>query len=393
MAAVAVATGRRIRVLRTLGELDSVHDAWLGLRGDQLAVDPGFFAAAAASDPQIVRPHVVAVERGGEPETILAARIERLRLPLKLGYHTLAAPRVRALTVVAGGILGRGDERAFRELLASVQASLAAGEADVAIFRHLPLGGAYHHIASTTPSYACRQHVHDCELRWELDLPANFEDFLARLSRSRRKSIARGARRLEREYGDRLAVRRYTDPADLDEYFRAVEAVAVKTYQRALGVAFGDTPAHRARTLFCMERGWYRGYVLLLDGRPVAFEHGALYEGRFHSGRPGYDPALAHLGIGTFLFVRALEDLCADPEAAVFDYGFGDADYKRAFGSRCRREGSVVVYAPTVRAQSINLLRSTLLATTTAGKRAVGGETLHQLKRRWRLRLQQSRAA
>jgi hypothetical protein len=381
-----------MRVLRTVEELGSVRDAWLELNGDQLAVDPDFFAAAVESDPRIVRPHVVVLEDGLGPVAMLAGRIENLRLSVKLGYRAVYAPPVRSLTIVSGGILGVVNAAVFRELVDCVQSSLADGEADVAIFRHVPLGGSYHEIAAEAPSFTCRQHVHEPLAHWELDLPSTFDDFLARLSRSRRKSLARGARRLEREYGSRLAVRRYTDPAELDEYCRAVETVAAKTYQRALGAAIGDTPGHRERVRFCMERGWFRGYVLSIDGQPVAFEPGVLYEGRFHSGRPGYDPAYAHLGVGTFLFVRALADLCAEDEARVFDYGFGDAEYKRAFGSRCRREANVVVYAPTFRARRINAARTALLAMSMSSKRALGARGLQDVKRRWRLRLQQPRS-
>ena len=170
--------------------------------------------------------------------------------------------------------------------------------------------------------------------------------------------------------------------------------MSATTYQRALGVSFGDTQKDRQRTRVSFEHGWFRGYVLYLDGVPRAFHHGELYRGRFRHGRPGYDPDYAHLRIGTYLLLRVFEDLIAHPEASVVDYGVGDADYKRRFGTRSWREGSVVVYAPTFRALRVNVIRTTLLGAVRLAKRIFGkGATYQRIRREWRRRLTRARAA
>ena len=387
-AAPALEDGRRIRVLRDPAELASVREAWLRMQHDQIAADPDFFAAAQRADPKIVRPHVVVLERDGEPEAMLIGRIERLELGVRAGYLKLYAPRVQSLTVVYGGVLGAVDEPTFRLLLGSVRRSLADGEADVAIFRYLPLDSPFYRIAATEPPFLGRQHVADSEIHWELTLPGSVDEILSALSSSTRQTVKRYTRRLEREYPDRIATRVFTAPGELDDFFRDVEPVSAKTYQRALGVSFGDTPAHRERTRVSMEQGWFRGYVLYLDGRPCAFHYGELYGGRFRHGRPGYDPELAGLRVGTYLLLRVFDDLCRHEQARIVDYGIGDADYKRRFGTRNWHEGNVLVYAPTWRAARVNVVRSALLAAVRVAKRAVGeGELFHRIKRGWRRRL------
>lgn len=382
----------RISVLRDVAELASVRDAWLELATDQVVVDPDFFEAGLEADPQIVRPHVVVLERNGRKEAMLIARLERLELRVRAGYRTLYAPRVRSLTVVYGGILGEVDEPTFRLLLASVRGSLAEQEADVAIFRHLALDSAFYRIASSSPPWLARQHVMDSETHWELTLPESIDDVLRGLSSKTRGNMKSYARRLEREYEGRLSVRIFTGPAELDDFLRDVEAIAAKTYQRALGVAFGDTHAHRTRTRVSMEHGWFRGYVLYLDDRPCAFHHGELYGGRFRLGRPGYDPEFSRLRVGTYLLLRLIDDLCKDEHAHVLDRGFGDADYKRRFGTRSWREASVIVYAPTFRAARINLVRTSLLGAVRLAKRIFGkGEVYRRVRRGWRRRLTSSR--
>jgi CelD/BcsL family acetyltransferase involved in cellulose biosynthesis len=375
----------RLRVLRTIPELASIREAWLRLQPDQITADPDFFEASQRGDPQIVRPHVVVLERDGEPDAMFVARIELLRLASRLGYRAIYAPQVRSITIVYGVILGDVDDDAFRKLLASVRASLANGEADVAIFRYLPIDGPFHRIASTDPPLLSRQHVRNSEVHWELELPGSVDDILRLTSSKTRQKLKHYARKLERTYEGRLAIRRYTEPDEIDEFFHNVEAIAPKTYQHALGVAFGDTAAHRERTSCCLERGWFRGYVLSIDGRPCAFEHGELYRGRFRAGRPGYDPAFSHLRIGTYLLLHILDDLCRDKEAALADYGIGDAEFKRRFGSRSWLEGNVVIYAPTFRGARINLARTALQTGVGALERIIGhGEFARSIKRRLR---------
>lgn len=384
---------RRIRVLRDVSELAAIRDRWLGLAIDQIYADPDFFEAALRADSKIVRPHVVALERGDELEAMLVGRIESLEFGVRAGYRKLYTPHVQSITVVQGGVLGVVDESTFRVLLASVRDSLAAGEGDVAIFRYLPLDSALYSIASTELPFLRRQHVADSEVHWELTLPESVDDILRALSKSTRQTVNRYRRKLEREYDGRISVRIFTGTDELDDFFRDVEPVSAKTYQRALGVSYGDTPAHRERTHASMEHGWFRGYVLYLDDRPCAFHYGDLYRGRFRHGRPGYDPEFADLRVGTYLMLRLFDDLCEHPEAKIVDYGVGDADYKRRFGTRSWREGNVVVYAPTFRAASINVIRTALLAGVRMAKRVFGKGALYQrIRRDWRRRLTRSSA-
>lgn len=383
----AVSSGHpQLRVLRSIPELASVREAWLRLQGDQIVTDPDFFAASQR-DPAVVRPHVVVLERDDETEAIFVARIEQLRLTSRLGYRTVYSPEVRSITVLNGGILGAVDDDEFRQMLACVRASLADGEADVAIFRYLPIDSPLRRIVSNEVPYLGRQHFADSEVRWELELPGSVEDIL-RLSSSKTRQRLKGyMRKLERTYEGRLAVRRYTRPDEIDDFFRDVESVAPKTYQHALGVALGDTPAHRERTRLSLERGWFRGYVLTLDGRPCSFQYGELYRGRFRLGRPGYDPALSHLRIGTYVLLKAFDDLCRDEAARIVDFGIGEADYKERFGTTSWREGNVVIYAPTFRGARLNLTRTALETSIRATKRIAGrGKLARSLKRRFRER-------
>ena len=384
----------RIRVIRDADGLASVREDWLRLVTDQVAADPDFYEAALRAEDQILRPHLVVVEQEDEVRAMLIGRLERLEFGVRAGYRKLYTPWVHSITIVQGGILGEVDEALFRRLVRDIRASLEKEGADVLIFRYLPLDSPLYRVAAEEPPFLARQRVVDSEVHWELDLPDSLDEILAALSSSTRQTVNRYVRRLEREYTDKIVVRIFTEVSELDEFFSDIEPVSATTYQRALGVSFGDTPKDRERTRVSLKRGWFRGYVLYLDGVPRAFHHGELYRGRFRHGRPGYDPDYAQLRIGTYLLLRVFEDLIAHPDASVVDYGVGDADYKRRFGTRSWREGSVVVYAPTFRALRVNATLTKLLGAVRLAKRLFGkGATYQRIRRTWRRRLTRARAA
>jgi CelD/BcsL family acetyltransferase involved in cellulose biosynthesis len=263
-----------------------------------------------------------------------------------------------------------------------------AGEADVLTLAYLPLDSLAFRLASTRPPFLARQHVARTGIRWQLDLPGSLDEFLQTKSGKHRQTLKRRRNKLERDFAGRLEIRTFQDVADLDEFLAAASKVSATTYQHALGVAFGDTPAHRERTRVAMERDWFRSWVLYLDGEPAAFWHGERYAGLFRTGNPGFDPKYDSYGIGTYLMLRMVDDLCRDPEVRAIDHGLGDATYKQRYGTASWKEGNVFVFPQTFRGARLNLMLT--LATYVVGAArwlAQRAGVLGSAKSRWRRRL------
>lgn len=247
-----------------------------------------------------------------------------------------------------------------------------------------PLG----RLARTSVPFLSRQHGSAETLHWRAEIPDSFDEYLRRRSRGIRRNIRRYGNRLVEAYGDRLSLEVFRDEADLERLFRDTAAVAAKTYQAAIGASFEDDELRRSLTRLAMRRGWFRGYVLYLDGEPCAFWYGLGYRGVFSTDITGYDPALSELRVGRYVMVKLIEDLCADETIHALDYGFGDAEYKRLFGDRYWTEEDVLVYAPSARAVRINLVRTLVLGLGAAARAMVGSrQVVDRVKRRWRARL------
>jgi hypothetical protein len=164
-----------------------------------------------------------------------------------------------------------------------------------------------------------------------------------------RKSLQSTASRLERELGPRLSFEAFRDGSRLDVFFRDAESVASKTYQRSLGVGFQDDERTRRLSREAVDRGWFRGWLLYVDERPIAYEQGFVYRGTFRWTAGGFDPELAPYRPGTYSIAKVIQDLCADPDVHAVDFGLGDADYKRRLGCSARLEDDVFISAPRLR--------------------------------------------
>jgi CelD/BcsL family acetyltransferase involved in cellulose biosynthesis len=377
------AGGRSATVLRSVEELEALRSTWTARSVD---ADIDYYITVIRTRSEVIRPHVVRFGGDGA-EAMFVGRLELVPLTTSIGYRKIYAPRVRALTQVHGGLIGADDPATMASVVAELRAELAAGEADVLRLPAVPVESALSNTLAVLP-FLQRGHRSSIRTRWQLRLPETYEEFLRGRSKSTREYVRRYGKRFEKAFGDEIDVAVYRRPDELDAILRDLPAVAAKTYQHGLGVAFGDSPEHLALTKLGLERGWFRAYVLSVGGAPVAFWHGTAYGGSFSTGTPGFDPAYRDHRVGIYLLLRVIEDLCGDDGVSVLDYGFGEADYKRQFGNESWLESDVLVFAPSFKAARVNLTRTAIAGSADVAKRTLDRlGVLDSVKRRWRGRL------
>jgi CelD/BcsL family acetyltransferase involved in cellulose biosynthesis len=380
-----------VTVARSVEELEALAEAWELLRGRHVTAHPDHFLTVLRERPEAVRPHVVLLERDGAPAGLALGRIEDIRLPAKIGYREVVSPRLRALTIVYGGILGDMSEPTVDRLLAELRAALSRREADLLRLRMLELETPLHRAALRLGSRLTRGRLSEPSIHMQAAIPGSMDEFLAARSAKTRQNFRYYAKRLHARYGEGLRLERFHDGADLDRLYEDTSRVAAKTYQRALEASFVDTPLRRALTELAVQEGWFRAYVLYLDDEPVAYWHGSTYRGVHGPGVTGYDPAFRDLRVGTYVLAKRLEDACEDPEVTLADYGFGDAEYKRHVADRSWLEEDVLVYAPSLKGIRTNVSRTAVLGVATVARKTLRDDgRLARVKRWWRDRLRRS---
>lgn len=376
----------RTRVLATSGEVDAERDRLAAVGWDRIDADPDFFLAVAEARDETVRPHVVLVEDGELIVGALVARIEDVRHELRFGYAVLLRPRVRALTVVHGGLVGTDDPTVGRLLVAAVERVLADGDADIAVLPSVRLGSALDSALDAVPGR--RRQRGETRPHHRLVLPGSYDELLASWTRKTRYNVRRQSELLERALEPDLQFRVLREPADGSRVIADLEHVAARTYQRALGAGFADNALFRRVVPLSLERGWLRAYVLYHRETPIAFWQAYAYGNTMHVSTTGYDAAYAEHSPGTHVQMQLFQDACLDPAIEIVDFGLGDAQYKRRFGNETWTEQDVTLFAPRPRALVVAVGQRLVEGAAHGAARVLRATGLTDaVKRRWRGRL------
>jgi hypothetical protein len=370
-------------IARGVDEIEAMRTKWQKFDLPSVHHDIDFYLAKVRSRPAIVRPHTILLERDGQPEAIAIGRLEESALECRLGYDTVYRPRVRVLVMRPGILLRTEAESTARAIVAEIIGCLARGEADAASFYGLDVGSHLFRAARELPARVCRAPFIVREEHRTLELSASVDEFLASRSRHARGEVRGLDRRLTRKYGERLSVKIFRAPEEIDRLFADVDRVSARTYQRALRVAFADTEEQRETIALALDRGWFRAYVLYLDDEPIAYRSGFVYRGRFTGSKTGYDPAYRNDRVGMYLLVRLIENLSADNGVAVLDFGYGDAEEKRRFSSSSSDEAHPLIFAPTFNGVRVNLARTAIAAADKFGRRTLEQTGLVRPVKRW----------
>jgi hypothetical protein len=374
-------------VARTVEEVEALRPTWESLAGARPPSDLDLFLRFLEHSPSVLRPHVVLVERNSA-RALVVARIEDFPLAARLGYGIGYTPTVRALTVVYGGFLGDLEAIGPDGLLAALGESLRGETLDLVRLRMLTVDSGLHTAAaSRAPALRVRRFAPK-STHWAARIPGSMDEFLAARSRERRKNVRRHARRLEESYGDDLEVRFFRSPGDLDQLYDDCDCIHRTSYQHALGVGFSSGERDRGLAELTMQKGWFLAGVLYFRGAPVAFQLGTAYRGTYTASGTAFDPAHSKERPGTYLLMKVIEELCADPAVDRFDFGFGDADYKRAFADESWVEQDIEIFERRVRPLGINLAQTTIRGTSAAARSLlVRTGRLRDVRRVWRSRL------
>lgn len=382
-----------VNVLRTLPELERIRREWQSWPGNRDS-EMDTYLACLQANPATVRPHVVVVEREGKPDAILVGRIDVSRISCHLGYLRLNLP-AKILYFVYGAFRGNASQENYDLMVSSVLRSLSDREADVAYMNYVKEDSGLYRLAKNKPSVLTRDYVRLTAQHFTAALPTSVDELYRGLSPKTRKNQKRQAKKLLEHFSDNVTVRCFRKPAEMEDLVADVGHVASRSYQRGLGVGFFDNAHTREQFRLKAERGWLRGYVLYLAGRPCAFWIGDVNGKTFGSDYVGYDAEFATHSPGMYLIMRVVESFCEGHSEGIceVDFGTGHAQYKEVLSNQMWYETSFYIFAPTIKGVGLNLVRSVAVGIDQAVKKLLTSTNLLQkIKKQWRARARLSAA-
>ncbi len=379
----------KITIARNIDQIEAIRPIWEKMQQNENSPKPNAdidrYLSTITSAEQKIEPYVILLHNNNQPQAILIGRIENAQIPCRLGYKTLFNPSIRCIIVVYGGIIGQLNPDVSALLIQTLINSLKRGDADVLFFNHLRLDSLMYQFATTKPNILCRHHFPLIEPHWQTKVPDTVEDLYSRFGRKRRKEWKRLSKRLEEAAGGQIEVKSYRHECQIDEFARIASKISTVTYKDKIGAGFEDTSQTRSLLVQAAQSNWWRGYVLYAGDEPCAFESGVIYERTYFAEVIGYDHHWGPFSPGTILFIKVLEELCRSRSVNIFDYGFGNAEYKERFGTDFWLEGSVHIFAPRLYPILLNLaLTSTSAASGALNYLVTKAGVYNWVKRHWR---------
>jgi len=328
---------------------------WPGTRDSDL----DYFLHFAGMQAEVLRPQVWVAYRGNVPEAMLISRLEKRRIPIRLGYLKLPTPRVRLLNVVYGGWRGSTAKDTTEALVEEVLKTLRCGEADVAVCERLAANSQLCHTLGALPRRLERGFCWEQQNHYRLRLPGSSEALYEMVSAKRKANYLRKERKLVRDFSGDVFCQWYRQASPV--IYRDLEFIAERSYQRGLGVGFQDTPELRGWWDLAGSKGRLRLCILYVGGKPCAFFAGEVYGGILTGDYMAYDRQFASYSPGMYLLVRSLGELCDCREKhgiLEIDFGPGDSELKSLLSSSITQQSTVYVYARTLQGVGLNLIFS-----------------------------------
>jgi hypothetical protein len=232
---------------------------------------------------------------------------------------------------------------------------------DVLFFNRLKTGSVFYDFVRKIPGLLTRDYFPKVEDHWRMAVPENIDQFYSARKRGHRYKLRKSIKRFEEEFPRDNMLIQYSAINEVDDFIAAAAEISAKTYQKALGVGIENDERTKSLLKEAAMQGWFRGNILMANSKPCAFLLGLAYKNVYYGICTGYDPDFRSYWPGTVIFLKVVESLCADPSMETIDFYFGDAWYKKSYGTENWPEASVYIFAPKLRMVLINFLRNSMM--------------------------------
>ncbi|VAX36132.1 hypothetical protein MNBD_PLANCTO02-2928 [hydrothermal vent metagenome] len=278
---------------------------------------------------------VLLYQQEGKP--IAAAVLIPKEINTKRAGAFLYTPRLQGYRLAGDRLLGEESVESTQKLFSEIHHILQKQKSHFLLIEDLEKESSLREVA---------QQLQGCQLfsptglqeRLRLELPPTLEEYWKTFSSKRRYNLKRERKILEKKGA--VTLKRIDSVEQVACFLEDAHQVSLKSWQtRQLGLRVGTSDADLQTYTFLASAGALRSYLLYLDNEPIAFMIGHQYNGVFHYEEVGFDSDYAKFSPGKALLVAGLEDIYSENKPTWFDFGLGDADYKRQMSNHHSQSG------------------------------------------------------
>lgn len=386
--------GWKMEIIQTLEEIQSIRPIWRTLQeAESFSVinsDIDRYLSILNASEDHSSPLILLFRENDQPRAMIVGRLENHAVPIQIGYRTVWNPKLRCFTVIYGGILGRLEKGISTLIIREILKVIQQTHIELVYFNHLKHDSDFIHVIRTIPSFLLRSHFSKSESHWRMRIPKTMEEFYASCSRKHRQHLRQYQRKLEATFPNQVSIQMYRKSDEVSKAIQDASKISQNTYQGGLGAGITDTVQKRAILTEAAKNGWFRGSILYLGDEPAAYRFGLQYGNVFYGDGIGYDPKWGQYRIGTYLFLKVLENLIQEQRVEYYDFGYGDAEYKESYGDQSWQEAvATYLFARRLYPLFVNVITTISTANTLLLSKVLKkANCLNRIKRLWRNKIQ-----
>lgn len=248
----------------------------------------------------------------------------------------LPAGKIQGLRLAGNQIFTNGSESSLHRLVDAVGEELKRQRARFLLIEDLETNSPLHREIERLTKRGYRWFWQtQPQPRFQIRLPATAGEYWGTFSSKSRYNL----RRQERLFPEARLLR-ITTPEKVSEFLDLASQISRNSWQyRQIGTRIRKDEQEQRYLKLLAEQGQLQSYILLGRGEPAAFLFGLRTKEAFFYEEIGYDPRFAEYSPGTVLLYKAINELYETSPVPWFDFGFGDAPYKRLFANHQTESG------------------------------------------------------
>ncbi len=375
----------------SLDEIDKIKSDWKklvdNLKETNIYIDPDYFIKQFDSRAKDAIPHVLLFKKNNLSKAILIGWTKKQKVPCWIGYYKIETPLLNSLEIEIGGLVTDGTEESAELLKTYLKAVLKKKEFELLLVDHIsetnPLwesltkGDVLNTKAIYKESIAWVSKIYDKEF----DSPNEIH------SSKTKAKFRRKARRLLEQFDGQLQVKALTSQDDMEFFIKNADLIGRKSYQYAIDVGIKDNAYWRKMLNSLVEGNFFRGYLLMNNDKPIAYSQGAIYKDYYYQFATAYDPEYRKFSPGEYLRLEFTKELIEE-KIGYIDYGYGDADYKKMFGTHSTKEATLRIYGKGIKTGLGKFLdNSTTFISEKLKAQLEKAGLFNKIKKMWRSRL------
>ncbi len=343
-----------IRTIAGFKELDSIKSAWQNLTSEQndpsmIDNDLEYLKFQVAEGVLDGDPLVCVLYADQQPVLIVSGKINEINISPSIAYFKLHFIRMKkkCYYVFPYAIFGetQSDEN-VRSLIKSIVPLLKKNNVDYVFFSLVPGKSRITKYLLKISNPLMKDRVPTYEDHYVLQTPPDLETFLTTRNTNSRQKFRRLIRRIEKDFPDNLVFKVYTSADDLEFFIENAELISQNCQLRALNVGFRATDNEIIKKKWLASKGYFRGYMLFINSKPVSFILGINYKRNFYLEYTGLTLEYEKYQLGTYLYLKMIEDISKNGVADSIDFTHGSDLYKKILSSINLEDVRIRLYIP-----------------------------------------------